>query len=74
MGWIIIILFLGTFFWLSNLGVLSFTRDWPLILVFLGMYNLGKAIKKGRKGRIIADLASGKISACEAEEKLKKVL
>jgi len=72
-SWIIILIFIGIFFWLANLQVLMLTRDWPLILVFLGIVNLFNLSKRNRRKKIIRDLESGKINAQTAEEKLKKV-
>jgi len=72
-SWIIILIFIGIFFWLANLQVLMLTRDWPLILVFLGIVNLFNLSKRNRRKKIIRDLESGKINAQKAEEKLKKV-
>ncbi len=72
MIWITTLIFLGIFFWLANLSILIFSRDWPLILVILGIINLCGLLKVKRKKKIIDDLEKGKISVEEAEEKLKK--
>jgi hypothetical protein len=69
---ILILIFVGLFLWLGNLGILNLGRDWPLILVIIGLLGIISAVRKTRKGRIIKDLEKGKISVAEAEKKLKK--
>jgi len=73
MVWIIIIIFLGTFFWFGNLNVLTISRDWPLIIVFFGILNIFTLVKGNKRKKIIDDLERGKINAQEAETKLKKI-
>jgi hypothetical protein len=70
--WIIILVFLGVFFWFCNLGVLVLTRDWPLLLIFFGILKMYGLFKLNKKEIIIQDLEKGKITPQEAEEKLKK--
>jgi hypothetical protein len=84
--WFIIV---GLFIWFLNLGFFSFFnfgRDWPLILVFVGIIIIldqiitfikgrGKKYKEKEKGVIedvISDLESGKIDVKEAIKKIKK--
>jgi len=68
-----IIIFFGTFFWLANLGILSWQRDWPLILVFFGLLPLFLFLtRKQHRRNVIRDLEKGRISATQAEELLKK--
>lgn len=69
---IIILVFIGFFIWFGNLGFLNLARDWPLILIVIGLLGIISALQRGRKSRIIRDLEKGKISVHEAEEKLKK--
>jgi hypothetical protein len=69
---IIILIFIGFFIWFGNLGLLNLGRDWPLILIVIGLLGIISALRRGRKSRIIRDLEKGKISVGEAEEKLKK--
>ncbi|OPX18226.1 hypothetical protein BXT86_02280 [candidate division WOR-3 bacterium 4484_100] len=71
--WISIFIFVGLFIWLSNLHILSLGRDWPLILIFLGAISLFTTLKKGKKYKIISELEKGRISAQEAEEKLRNL-
>ncbi|KPJ73854.1 hypothetical protein AMJ52_02885 [candidate division TA06 bacterium DG_78] len=70
--WIIVLVFLGVFFWFCNLGVLVLTRDWPLLLIFFGILNMYGLFRRNKKEAIIQDLEKGKITPQEAEEKLKK--
>jgi uncharacterized membrane protein len=68
-----IVVFFGAFFWLANLGILSWHRDWPLILVFFGLLPIFLyATRTKRRRNVIRDLERGRISAAEAEELLKK--
>jgi len=70
---IAVLIFLGAFFWLANLGILSWRRDWPLILVFFGLLPLFFYLtRKQRRRNVIRDLERGRISATQAEELLKK--
>jgi hypothetical protein len=68
----ILIIIIGFFIWFGNLGLLNLGRDWPLILIVIGLLGIISALRRGRKSRIIRDLEKGKISVGEAEEKLKK--
>lgn len=69
---ILILIFVGLFLWLGNLEILDLSRDWPLILVIVGLLGIVSAVRKNRKGKIIQDLEKGKISVEEAEDELKK--
>ncbi|MEE8597609.1 MAG: hypothetical protein V3T09_07355 [bacterium] len=76
MIWIFTLILIGFFFWLTNLQVLVLSRDWPLILILIGLINIIKLIKKlikiNKRHTIVNNLENGKISVQEAEEKLKK--
>jgi hypothetical protein len=52
---------------------LNLARDWPLILIFLGILSIATLFKPDKKKHIIADLEKGKITPNEAEEKLKEI-
>jgi uncharacterized membrane protein len=70
---IAVLIFFGAFFWLANLGILSWHRDWPLILVFFGLLPLFFYLtRKQNRRNVIRDLERGRISATQAEELLKK--
>jgi len=70
--WIITLVLLGIFLWLGNLRVLVIARDWPLILVLIGLVNLYKLFTGNKRKKIIRDLEKGTITVKEAEEKLIK--
>jgi hypothetical protein len=45
--WGLVIIAIGLWVWFSNLGLLSgieFRRDWPLIIVVLGLMTVGEGI------------------------------
>lgn len=68
-----IVIFFAAFFWLANIGALSWRRDWPLILVFFGILPIFLFMtRKQRRRNVIRDLEKGRISASEAEDLLKK--
>lgn len=77
----------GVLIWLANLGVLSWNwgRDWPWILIVLGVLGLvGEILRRIRKvarrrpaGRrvdrasILRDLEEGRITTDEAERRMR---
>ncbi len=70
------LILLGLWIWLSNLNYLNFKRDWPVILIFIGLDLLFSTIfkkrKKSKKEKILEDFDRGKITFEEAEKKLKE--
>ncbi len=56
--WGLIIIAVGVWIWLANLGILTsgivFSRDWPVIIIIAGLLTVGEgiswAIRRGRKG------------------------
>jgi hypothetical protein len=56
--WGLIVIAIGTWIWLANLGVITsgiiFRRDWPIIIVIVGLLTVGEgiswAIRRGRRG------------------------
>lgn len=68
----IIFIFLAIFFWLANFRVLSWSRDWPIILIFFGIINI-LIFPKYSKKRVIEDLEKGKITPEEALKRLKSL-
>ncbi|MEO0136113.1 MAG: hypothetical protein ABIL39_10150 [candidate division WOR-3 bacterium] len=72
MKFAVIIVFLALFVWLGNLGIFSLARDWPLILIFLGLINLF-LLPKYSKEKIIEDLENGKITPEEALRRLERL-
>lgn len=69
---IVLIIFVGVFLWLGNLRVVDIARDWPVILIVIGLVSLLSTRKKVRKRKIISDLEKGKITVEEAEGKFRK--
>jgi hypothetical protein len=72
MIWFFMLIFIGVFLWMANLHVVSLARDWPIILIVLGLLSLLGIFRKSRKSRILNDLEHGKITVEQAEDKLKK--
>lgn len=81
--WAIIFILVGIFLLLSNYNFIAFnfSRDWPLILIAIGIAEIidiisrrTKKIKTSKPSvkRILDDLEKGNINIDEAEEKLKK--
>lgn len=68
---IILIIFIGVFLWLGNLRIVDMGRDWPVILIVIGLVSLLNTQKKARSKKIINDLEKGKITVEEAEGKLR---
>lgn len=80
-GFILIIV--GIFLLLStyNIFFFTFSRDWPWILIIIGLLNLISFEKKknikihmnsGKRRKILEDLKDGKISIEEAIEELEE--
>lgn len=76
---------MGLLFWFGNLGLLPYIeweRDWPWILIILGLWMIfshlfgysSKHRKRSRKKviRILEDLETGKISPEEAIRKIRE--
>ncbi|MGB9719872.1 MAG: SHOCT-like domain-containing protein [bacterium] len=68
----IFFIFLAIFFWLANFRILSWSRDWPIILIFFGIINI-LIFPKYSKKRVIEDLEKGKITPEEALKRLEKL-
>lgn len=72
----LILIVIGLWIWLSNMGILNFSRDWPFILILVGIYLLfkGESRRKTTKNvrEILTRLEKGEISAKDALEKLKE--
>ena len=78
--WGLLILAIGILIWLGNLDLIAFqfSRDWPIILILIGVYyiirDIGSSKVKNKKStdKILKDLEDGKIDAKEAAEEIKK--
>jgi len=46
MLWYVILIIVGLLLWLNNLGyhILDLGRDWPLLLVLIGIWGLGESL------------------------------
>ncbi len=80
--WAVVFIFVGAIIWLGNLGMFDFrwNRDWPILLLIVGLYLLIKAIpgrkrrtskQKGNIGNILSRLQKGEITAEEAAEEME---
>lgn len=79
---IIFLIFLGIFFWLANYHMITFSRDWPVILIVIGLLAIIKRPKRKRikvevktgedNLKVLKDLENGRITAKEAEERIKE--
>ena len=73
----IFLILIGLWIWLSNMGYLNFKRDWPLILIVLGIYAVLTAITPSKRSkekdvrRLLKDLEDGKISTDDVIEELE---
>jgi hypothetical protein len=90
--WGLLVASLGGLIWTSNLGYLNvsfrFGRDWPIIIVGIGLMSIWDALfgrhwwghkfcaarKGGREGisKVLEDLEKGTISAAEAAKRMEK--
>lgn len=72
--WGIGVLVLGLWIWLSALGVpyISFSRNWPLLIVALGVLIIVRCVRRTTRRRrrrvryVIDDLEEGKIDVEDA--------
>jgi predicted membrane protein len=80
--WSLLLIFVGAWIWLSNLQLVNFKfqRDWPIILILIGLYEILKGVRRRRtkrkiisKEKILKELEEGKINVEEALKKLKEV-
>jgi len=66
----------GIWVWLSHFGLpfISFKRDWPVLLVIIGLWFVFRPLRKKRKRtiEIIKDLEQGEINVDEAVNRLKQ--
>ncbi len=68
----VFIFVLAALIWLNNLGVCRLSRDWPLLVVVIGLLMLVRVLGRNRRRRVIDRLTRGEISADEAIRQLKK--
>lgn len=79
--WGLIFFIVGVLIWLSNLEIigLSWKRDWPIILIVIGIYKLVTLLpRKKKKGPtkgvtdILESIERGKITANEGLKEMKE--
>ena len=73
----VILVFIGLFIWLVNIGVFSFWewgRDWPWILITIGLWGMLKYLFRPRRDAYHAEKAKAKVkdSIKEALGKIEK--
>jgi len=76
--WGVAVLLVGLWIWLSALGVpyINFSRNWPLLIVALGVYIIVRKIRRTVRRRrrqatvIINDLESGRIDVESAVDEI----
>ncbi len=76
----ITLIVLGVLFWLGKFGIIDFywDRDWPVILIAIGVFSLvnivvkkAKRRQKSKKTAILNKLNNGEIDAEEAIRNIK---
>lgn len=79
LGWGVAVAVVGIWIWLTALGVpyVDFGRNWPLLLVALGIYIVVRgALKRARRRRsadaVIAELEAGRIDVDEAVSQIRR--
>jgi hypothetical protein len=78
--WGLTLVVIGLWIWLSALGVpyIAFSRNWPLLIVALGIYIVAHRIQRYRRwhrksaSAVISDLESGRIDADKAVEEIRR--
>ena len=78
-GWGVVLVLIGLWIWLSALGVpyMVFSRDWPLLIVAVGINIVVRRITRAARRRrssaqVISDLESGKIDADRAVIEIRR--
>ena len=78
----VILIALGVLFWLGKFGIIDFywSRDWPVILIVIGVFSLINLIVKKTRRRsyrnkrdILNKLENGEIDAEEAIKRIKRL-
>jgi hypothetical protein len=52
--WGLIVAGIGLWIWLGNLGIIRpirFSRDWPLIIIIIGLLTIGEGISRYLRSR-----------------------
>jgi ABC-type amino acid transport system permease subunit len=78
--WGLTLVVIGLWIWLSALGVpyIEFSRNWPLLMVALGVYIIVRRVRRYRRwhrrsaSAVITDLESGKIDVEKAVTEIRR--
>lgn len=77
--WGLTLVVVGLWIWLSALGVpyIEFSRNWPLLIVALGVYIIVRRVRRHRWHRksasdVITDLESGRIDVDKAVTEIRR--
>jgi hypothetical protein len=77
--WGVTLVVVGLWIWLSALGIpyMVFSRDWPLLLVALGVYIVARRARRHARrrrsaGNVITDLEAGKIDVDKAINEIRR--
>jgi hypothetical protein len=78
--WGVTLVIVGLWIWLSALGVpyLEFGRNWPLLIVALGIYIIAHRVRRHRRWHrksasdVLSDLESGRINADKAVDEIRR--
>ncbi len=68
------LIIVGVWIYLSHLGILNFSRDWPIILIIFGLYLILKREKRKRNEKIrkvLEKLDKGEIDSETALREIK---
>ncbi len=68
------LIIVGAWIYLSHLGILNFSRDWPIILIIFGLYLILKREKRKRNEKIrkvLEKLDKGEIDSETALREIK---
>lgn len=69
----IVVILIGIWIWLSHFGIafISFRRDWPVLIILLGIWMILKR-NRSRRLKVIKELEKGSIDVDEAVDKLRR--
>jgi Na+/proline symporter len=69
----------GLWIWLSALGLpgMAFSRDWPVLIIALGVYIIVRRVRRWQRRRrsaaqVITDLEAGRIDAEKALSEIRR--
>ena len=78
-GWGVFLVILGAWIWLSALGVpyISFTQNWPLLIVAFGVWLIVRRLARRSRSRrtrveVLSDLEQGRIDVEKAIVEIRR--